>query len=165
MAGPLATLLARRLRDTPISSRTPCTPAAFNTYMPDDAARRDLGFTLADRVENIRRVGEVAKLFFDAGMIVLCSFESERRMVRDLVGEDEFIEISVDASLETCARHDPKGSIAAPELERSEISRVSISPTSRRRSRSCISTQSISAHSSLPRRCCGGYTNMPICGP
>jgi bifunctional enzyme CysN/CysC len=89
-----------------------------HTYMLDgDNVRlglnRDLGFTQADRVENIRRVGEVAKLFVDAGMLVLCSFISpfaaERQMVRDLVEEDEFVEIFVDASLETCARRDPKG--------------------------------------------------------
>ena len=74
---------------------------------------RDLGFTDADRVENIRRVGEVAKLFVDAGMIVLCSFISpfraERRMVRELVGEGEFIEVFVDTPLEECMRRDPKG--------------------------------------------------------
>jgi bifunctional enzyme CysN/CysC len=74
---------------------------------------RDLGFTEADRVENIRRVGEVAKLFVDAGMTVLCSFISpfaaDRRMVRGLVAADEFIEVFVDASLETCAGRDPKG--------------------------------------------------------
>jgi bifunctional enzyme CysN/CysC len=73
----------------------------------------DLGFTDADRVENIRRVGEVAKLFVDAGLIVLCSFISpfhaERRMVRDLVKVDEFIEIYVDTPLAECIRRDPKG--------------------------------------------------------
>jgi bifunctional enzyme CysN/CysC len=74
---------------------------------------KDLGFTDADRVENIRRVGEVAKLFVEAGTLVLCSFispfESERRMARDLVGEGEFIEIFVDTPLETCIARDPKG--------------------------------------------------------
>src|SRR5262245_64801546 len=74
---------------------------------------RDLGFTDADRVENIRRVGEVAKLFVDAGMIVICSFISpfraERRMVRELVGGDEFIEVFVDTPLEECKRRDTKG--------------------------------------------------------
>jgi bifunctional enzyme CysN/CysC len=73
----------------------------------------DLGFTDADRVENIRRVGEVAKLFVDAGLIVLCSFISpfraERRMVRDLVGADEFFEIYIDTPLAECIRRDPKG--------------------------------------------------------
>lgn len=74
---------------------------------------RDLGFTEPDRVENIRRIGEVAKLFADAGLIVLCSFISpfraERRMVRDLLGADEFVEVFVDASIEECQRRDPKG--------------------------------------------------------
>jgi bifunctional enzyme CysN/CysC len=74
---------------------------------------RDLGFTDQDRVENIRRVGEVAKLFVDAGLIVLCSFISpfraERRMVRELFDQDEFIEIFVDTPIEECIRRDPKG--------------------------------------------------------
>ena len=74
---------------------------------------RDLGFTDADRVENIRRIGEVAKLFVDAGLIVLCSFISpfraERQMVRDLVAAEEFVEIFVDTPLDECMRRDPKG--------------------------------------------------------
>lgn len=61
---------------------------------------RDLGFTEADRVEKIRRVGEVAKILVESGLIVLCSFISpyraEREMVRGLVGPDEFIEVFVD---------------------------------------------------------------------
>ena len=74
---------------------------------------RDLGFTDADRVENIRRVGEVAKLFVDAGLIVLCSFISpfraERRMVRSLVPEGDFVEVFVDTPIDTCIERDPKG--------------------------------------------------------
>ena len=74
---------------------------------------KDLGFTEADRVENIRRIGEVAKLMTDAGLVVLCSFISpfraERRMVRELMAEGEFIEILVDAPLEDCIARDPKG--------------------------------------------------------
>ena len=74
---------------------------------------KDLGFTDADRVENIRRIGEVAKLMTDAGLIVLCSFISpfraERRMVRELLGTGEFIEIFVDTPLEECITRDPKG--------------------------------------------------------
>jgi bifunctional enzyme CysN/CysC len=74
---------------------------------------KDLGFTEADRVENIRRVGEVAKLMVDAGLIVLCSFISpfraERRMVRELVEVGEFIEVFVDTPLEECIARDPKG--------------------------------------------------------
>ena len=74
---------------------------------------RDLGFTDADRVENIRRVGEVAKLFVDSGLLVLCCFISpfraERQLVRELVAEGEFVEIFVDVPLEECIRRDPKG--------------------------------------------------------
>ncbi len=74
---------------------------------------RDLGFTEADRVENIRRAGEVAKLMMDSGLIVICSFISpyraEREMVRDLVAKDEFIEVFVDTPIEECVRRDPKG--------------------------------------------------------
>jgi bifunctional enzyme CysN/CysC len=74
---------------------------------------RDLGFTDEDRVENIRRVAEVAKLMVDAGLIVIVSFispfRSERRMARGLVGEDEFIEIYVNTSLAICEARDPKG--------------------------------------------------------
>jgi len=74
---------------------------------------KDLGFTEADRVENIRRVGEVAKLMTDAGLIVLCSFISpfraDRQMARELVEAGEFIEIFVDAPLEDCIARDPKG--------------------------------------------------------
>ena len=74
---------------------------------------RDLGFSEEDRVENIRRVAEVAKLMVEAGLIVLVSFispfRSERRMARDLVDADEFIEIYVDTPIEICERRDPKG--------------------------------------------------------
>lgn len=74
---------------------------------------RDLGFTDQDRVENIRRVGEVAKLMVDAGLIVLCSFISpfraERQMVRETLGEGEFLEIFVDTPIEECIRRDAKG--------------------------------------------------------
>uniref|UniRef100_UPI003F99BE43 adenylyl-sulfate kinase n=1 Tax=Roseiarcus sp. TaxID=1969460 RepID=UPI003F99BE43 len=74
---------------------------------------KDLGFTAADRVENIRRVGEVAKLMTDVGLIVLCSFISpfraERRLVRETAGTGEFIEIFVDTPLETAIARDPKG--------------------------------------------------------
>jgi bifunctional enzyme CysN/CysC len=74
---------------------------------------RDLGFTDTDRVENIRRVGEVAKLFVEAGLIVLCAFISpfrpERRMVRELFDEGEFIEIFINTSIEECMARDPKG--------------------------------------------------------
>jgi bifunctional enzyme CysN/CysC len=74
---------------------------------------RDLGFTEADRVENIRRAMEVARLFVDAGLVVIVSFISPYRTERDLArsrfGPDEFVEIYVDASQEECERRDPKG--------------------------------------------------------
>jgi bifunctional enzyme CysN/CysC len=74
---------------------------------------RDLGFTEPDRVENIRRIGEVAKLMTDAGLIVLCSFISpfraERRMVREQLDSNEFIEVFVDTPIEQCIARDPKG--------------------------------------------------------
>jgi bifunctional enzyme CysN/CysC len=88
------------------------------TYMLDgdnvrQGLNRDLGFTDADRVENIRRVGEVAKLMVDAGLIVLCAFISpfraERQLVRELLEPDEFVEIFVDTPLEECIERDPKG--------------------------------------------------------
>jgi bifunctional enzyme CysN/CysC len=89
-----------------------------HTYLLDgDNVRhglnKDLGFTDADRVENIRRVGEAAKLFVDAGLIVLTAFispfRSERRMARELVGEGEFLEVFVDTPIELCMQRDPKG--------------------------------------------------------
>jgi len=74
---------------------------------------KDLGFTDADRVENIRRVAEAAKLFVEAGLIVMVSFispfRSERRMARELFQDGEFIEVFVDTPLEVCEARDPKG--------------------------------------------------------
>ncbi|NIZ03248.1 sulfate adenylyltransferase subunit CysN [Thalassospira lucentensis] len=74
---------------------------------------KDLGFTDADRVENIRRVGETAKLFVDAGVITLVSFispfKSERQLARSLVEKGEFIEVFVDTPLEVCEQRDVKG--------------------------------------------------------
>jgi len=92
--------------------------AGRHTYLLDgDNIRHglnsDLGFSDADRVENIRRVAEVAKLMADAGLIVLVSFISpfraEREMARRLLPEGEFIEVFVDTPLDECARRDPKG--------------------------------------------------------
>ena len=89
-----------------------------STYLLDgDNVRhglnRDLGFTEADRVENIRRVAEVAKLMVDAGLIVLVSlispFRSERRMARELFADGEFVEVFVDTSIEECEKRDVKG--------------------------------------------------------
>ncbi|WP_395447656.1 sulfate adenylyltransferase subunit CysN [Aminobacter sp. UC22_36] len=92
--------------------------AGRHTYVLDgDNVRhglnRDLGFTDEDRVENIRRVAEVAKLMADAGLIVIVSFISpfraERRMARELMGQGEFVEVFVDTPFEECAKRDPKG--------------------------------------------------------
>ncbi|MFC2993574.1 sulfate adenylyltransferase subunit CysN [Halomonas tibetensis] len=92
--------------------------AGQHTYLLDgDNVRhglnRDLGFTDADRVENIRRVGEVARLMVDAGLIVLTAFispfRSERQLARDLVEDGEFIEIFVDTPLEVAEERDTKG--------------------------------------------------------
>ncbi len=89
-----------------------------HTYLLDgDNVRhglnRDLGFTDADRVENIRRVAETAKLFIDAGLVVLVSFispfRSERDMARELVGEGEFLEVFVETPLSVVEERDPKG--------------------------------------------------------
>jgi adenylylsulfate kinase len=74
---------------------------------------KDLGFDDKSRIENIRRVGEVAKLFTDSGLIVLTAFispfESDRMLVKDLLEEDEFIEVFIDTPLEVCESRDPKG--------------------------------------------------------
>jgi bifunctional enzyme CysN/CysC len=74
---------------------------------------KDLGFTDADRIENIRRVAEVAKLMMDAGLIVMTAFISpfraERDMARQLIGEENFIEVFVDTPLAVCEQRDPKG--------------------------------------------------------
>ena len=92
--------------------------AGFRTMLLDgDNVRhglnRDLGFTEVDRVENIRRAGEVAKLMLEAGLIVLCSFispfRSERDLVRGMISKDEFLEVFVDTPIEVCMRRDPKG--------------------------------------------------------
>ncbi len=74
---------------------------------------KNLGFSAEDRTENIRRIGEVAKLFCDAGLFVLTAFISpyrvDRDRVREILNEGEFIEVYVNASLETCEARDPKG--------------------------------------------------------
>lgn len=89
-----------------------------STYLLDgDNVRhglcRDLGFSDADRKENIRRVGEVARLMVDTGLVVLTAFISphraERQMVREMLGAGEFIEVFVDTPLAICEARDPKG--------------------------------------------------------
>ena len=90
----------------------------YHTFLLDgDNVRRglnkDLGFSDSDRVENIRRIGEVSKLFTDSGLIVLSAFispfTSDRRMVRNLFPAGEFIEVFMDTPLATCEERDPKG--------------------------------------------------------
>ena len=90
----------------------------YKTYLLDgDNVRhglnKDLGFNEESRIENIRRIGEVAKLFLDSGIIVLTAFispfKSDRQLARSLVEKEQFIEVFVDASLETCEKRDPKG--------------------------------------------------------
>jgi len=90
----------------------------YHTYLLDgDNVRhglnRDLGFSDCDRVENIRRVGEVSSLIVDAGVITLSAFispfKSERGMVREMFQTCEFIEVFMGASLAVCKKRDPKG--------------------------------------------------------
>jgi bifunctional enzyme CysN/CysC len=90
----------------------------YRTYLLDgDNVRhglsKDLGFSEEDRVENIRRVAEVAKLMLDAGLVVIASFISpfarDRQRVRELVGDDHFVEVYVATPLEVCEARDPKG--------------------------------------------------------
>ncbi|MDD9196361.1 adenylyl-sulfate kinase [Aliivibrio sp. S3MY1] len=90
----------------------------YHTYLLDgDNVRhglcQDLGFSDHDRQENIRRIGELAKLMADAGLIVLSAFISphrvERQMVRELLPEGEFLEVFVNTSLDECEKRDPKG--------------------------------------------------------
>jgi adenylylsulfate kinase len=89
-----------------------------HTYLLDGdnirmGLNKGLTFSDEDRVENIRRIGEVSKLFVDAGTIVLTAFispfQKERDVVRDLVGEGEFIEVFIDTPLAICESRDPKG--------------------------------------------------------
>ena len=90
----------------------------YKTYLLDgDNVRHglnnDLGFDEQSRVENIRRIGEVSKLFLDAGIIVITAFispfKSDRKLVRTLFNEGEFLEVFIDCSLKTCENRDPKG--------------------------------------------------------
>ena len=90
----------------------------YKTYLLDgdnirSGLNRDLSFTEEGRVENIRRIGEVCKLMIDAGVIVLSAFispfKAEREQVRHIVGEENFIEVFVDAPLEVCEQRDVKG--------------------------------------------------------
>lgn len=112
----LANALERRLHEA----------GRFTKLLDGDNIRsrlnRDLGFSDEDRSENIRRIAEVARLFLDAGAIVLCSFITPRQELRDLahatVGPDDFLDVFVDASFEECARRDVKGLYAQAESGR-----------------------------------------------
>lgn len=104
------------------------TAQGYHTYLLDgDNVRhglcKDLGFSDADRTENIRRVGEVAKLMADAGLIVMAAFISpfraDRRIVREILPPGQFVEVFMDASLEVCKERDPKGLYI--KAERGEI--------------------------------------------
>lgn len=103
----------------------------MSTYLLDgDNVRHglcsDLGFSDEDRKENIRRVGEVASLMADAGLVVLTAFISphraERQMVRERVGQNRFIEVFVDTPLAICEARDPKGLYKKPARESCETS-------------------------------------------
>jgi adenylylsulfate kinase len=104
------------------------TGQGYHTYLLDgDNVRHglcnDLGFSDNDRQENIRRVGEVSKLMADAGLITLAAFISpfrdDRRLVREILPEGQFIEVYVDAKLDVCQQRDPKGLYA--KAQRGEI--------------------------------------------
>ncbi|WP_026957094.1 adenylyl-sulfate kinase [Algoriphagus vanfongensis] len=90
----------------------------YMTYLLDgdnirSGLNKDLGFSKEDRIENIRRIAEVAKLMMDAGLLVVSAFISpfrdERKMVAELVGEENFLEVFVDCPIEVCEQRDVKG--------------------------------------------------------
>lgn len=92
--------------------------AGYKTYLLDgdnvrSGLNRDLDFTDAGRVENIRRIGEVSKLMLDAGVVVLSAFispfEADREQVKSIVGAEQYCEVFVDAPLEVCEQRDVKG--------------------------------------------------------
>lgn len=97
----------------------------YKTYLLDgDNVRhglnKDLGFDEESRIENIRRVGQVAKLFLDSGIIVITAFispfVSDRSLVKSLFQKSEFLEVFIDTSLEVCEKRDPKGMYAQARL-------------------------------------------------
>jgi len=106
----LASALEQRLRDL---GRPTCVLDGDNLRT---GLCRDLGFSEADRIENIRRVAEVARLMVDAGLTVMVAlvspFRAQRRLARQLLSDGEFIEVFVDTPLEECERRDPKGMYA-----------------------------------------------------
>ena len=93
----------------------------YNTYLLDGdnirhGLNKDLGFNEESRVENIRRIGEVSKLFLNCGIITLTAFispfKSDRKLVRELFDKGQFLEVFIDSSLEVCENRDPKGMYA-----------------------------------------------------
>lgn len=106
----LASALEQRLRE---QGRRPCVLDGDNLRL---GLCRDLGFSEADRIENIRRVAEVAKLMVDAGLSVMVAlvspFRAQREMARGLFSDGEFVEVFVDTPLQICERRDPKGMYA-----------------------------------------------------
>jgi adenylylsulfate kinase len=92
--------------------------SGFKVYLLDGdnirkGINKDLGFSSADRTENIRRIGEVSKLMLDAGLIIISAFISpfrdDREMVKEIVGEERFTEVFVECPLEVCEKRDTKG--------------------------------------------------------
>lgn len=90
----------------------------LNTYLLDgdnvrQGLNKDLGFSVSDREENIRRIAEVAKLFVDAGLVVITAFispfQKDRELARSLVDQEEFVEVYIKCPLEKCEERDPKG--------------------------------------------------------
>lgn len=111
LSGSGKTTLATHLKEVLTKQDHPC-------YILDgDQVRKglnqDLGFTPADRKENLRRIGEVSKLFLDAGLLVIAAFisphEEDRQMVKKMFEPGQFIEVYVQCSLEECEARDPKG--------------------------------------------------------
>ncbi len=89
----------------------------FTKHFDGDEIRKginsDLGFSEEDRKENIRRIAELSKLFLDSGLVIICSFISPtkeiRQMAKDIVGKERFVEVFINAPIEVCEQRDPKG--------------------------------------------------------
>lgn len=89
----------------------------FTKHFDGDEIRKginsDLGYSEADRRENIRRISEISRLFLDSGLVVICSFISPtaemRLMAKNIIGKDRFIEVYINSSIEVCEARDPKG--------------------------------------------------------
>jgi adenylylsulfate kinase len=90
----------------------------FSVYVLDgdnirSGINNNLGFSAENRTENLRRIAEIAKLFIDAGIIIICSFiaptKEDRKMISDIIGAEDFLEIYIKAKISTCIKRDPKG--------------------------------------------------------